>query len=853
MKTLDIDKVLKFFPLEKPREVQKHCVAEAVKGWNRGAKFVVMDAPTGCHGAGTPIMLATGETIPVEDVAIGDELMGLEGPVKVSELKRGTQEMFEVIPVKGDPFTVNLDHILTLVHTEHGEVVDVSVREWLTWSTYRAHCYKLFRVAVPHWKQPQGPRSLPIAPYVLGLLIGDGALTKGCIVCKPDEELTRDLREEALSWGLRYRFTGEEHRLTVQRGSGENALWSVLCTLKLNVTSEERFVPEVYKTGSIAIRREVLAGLLDTDGHLANNCFDFISKSRQLSEDVTFIARSLGLAAYLKPCEKYDQNGQGGTYFRVSISGDTHTIPTRIPRKQARKREQKKDVTRTGFVIEPLGVGNFFGFSLEGDPHYLLGDFTVTHNTGKSAIAVTLARALEQSYMLTLTEQLQEQYLKDFKQHGLEALKGRGKFVCANGGGSLTCATGKVQFGTKCKACPYKAAKERALKAPHTVANYHSFLFNVGGPQAGFGADEDMEDPHRPLLVVDECHALEGFLLDQVGVTVKLNKLPFVTSRPPDDLENPEPYWTFMEEELEPKLVEAIAKTPDAVQKEELRFVLMRIISSLGRRDELEWIPERERLSSGNGINPDTFTLKPLLVSPWGKWITDYGERLLLMSGTVLDAHTLVSSLGLNPDDGDHVEVPSPFPKEHRPIYVGNLDMSFKGRAESWPLMVQVIDQLLEAHPKEKGLILPQSMEMAKYLKKKLKIDNASRLVIASGDERMDQYWEHCRSGRPSVLCAPGFWEGADLKGDLSRFQIIPSLPRAPWQGQIKARAERGGDRWYRWLTATKLLQGIGRSVRSESDTAVTYVLDRDFRRELDRKKDSLIPQWVRDAVTLVD
>ena len=56
-------------------------------------------------------------------------------------------------------------------------------------------------------------------------------------------------------------------------------------------------------------------------------------------------------------------------------------IPSRIPRKRVAPRQQKKDVLRTGFSVESLGDDDYYGFTLDGDGQFLLGDFTVTHNT----------------------------------------------------------------------------------------------------------------------------------------------------------------------------------------------------------------------------------------------------------------------------------------------------------------------------------------------------------------------------------------------------------------------------------------------------------------------------------------
>src|SRR5947209_8039638 len=75
------------------------------------------------------------------------------------------------------------------------------------------------------------------------------------------------------------------------------------------------------------------------------------------------------------------KTGFSGTYHHISISGDTDRIPCRLARKQATPRKQVQNVLRTGFSLEPAGTGDSYGFTLDGDGHFLLGDFTVTHNS----------------------------------------------------------------------------------------------------------------------------------------------------------------------------------------------------------------------------------------------------------------------------------------------------------------------------------------------------------------------------------------------------------------------------------------------------------------------------------------
>jgi hypothetical protein len=162
--------------------------------------------------------------------------------------------------------------------------------------------------------------------------------------------------------------------------------------------SGNKFIPHEYKTSNINCRLELLAGLLDTDGSLdKHGCFDFISKSKQLAEDVVFVSQSVGLAAYMKQTNKSDQNGFTGTYYRVCISGNVDIIPTRISRKKASTRRQIKNHRRVGFEVEYSGVSDYYGFEVDADNLYVMEDCFVTHNSGKSMMLVHLgAQAMKQ-------------------------------------------------------------------------------------------------------------------------------------------------------------------------------------------------------------------------------------------------------------------------------------------------------------------------------------------------------------------------------------------------------------------------------------------------------------------------
>lgn len=389
-------------------------------------------AATGCHRKGQEVLMYDGSIKRVEDVTVGDTLMGPDNsPRKVYSLCRGSQDMVEIIPTKGDPFVVNLDHILSLQRTRKhirdtkaGEIVDVSVREWLSWSKTKKHLYKLYRVSVEHFENQID--NFPIDPYFMGLLLSDECLTRTSVgVYKKDVKIIEELKTQAEIWGMSLYKGKSKHSITYRFSSGNiggkpNLLTQEIRKLGLfGLKSVKKFIPKQYLLSSFSSRLELLAGLLDTEGSLSGT-FYYITDSQQLATDVLFLSRSLGFAAYMKKVKKKWKNGERN-YFHISISGSLEKIPTRILRKQAVPRSQKKDVLVTGFSICFLGEEDYYGFSLSGDGRYLLSDFTVTHNSGKTiASAALIGKLALRSCFLVFGDALVDQTYNRF-----DALLGR--------------------------------------------------------------------------------------------------------------------------------------------------------------------------------------------------------------------------------------------------------------------------------------------------------------------------------------------------------------------------------------------------------------------------------------------
>jgi len=161
---------------------------------------------------------------------------------------------------------------------------------------------------------------------------------------------------------------------------------------------DNKHIPDIYKYNSRDVQLSILAGLIDSEGYNHMNCYDICLVNETLLDDIIYISRSLGFSAYKKECKKVCTNGKNGrvegTYYRTIIHGKgLDEIPVILERKRVEARQQIKNALVTGIHLEPLGEGDYYGFEIDGNHRFLLGDFTVTHNTSSiKAIANTARR-----------------------------------------------------------------------------------------------------------------------------------------------------------------------------------------------------------------------------------------------------------------------------------------------------------------------------------------------------------------------------------------------------------------------------------------------------------------------------
>ena len=254
-------------------------------------------------------------------------------------------------------------------------------------------------------------RDVPLDPYALGLLLGDGCLTTTTTpaFATTDPELAEALDTALPGIDVRHK-SGVDYVLHHPAGGRgglrvANPVTTVLRDLGLAGTrSNTKFVPVDYLLNSADVRLAVLQGLLDTDGgpvrQRARSCrVQYCTTSDRLRDDVVFLVRSLGGVAYTRT-RKAKGRPPGGTAERpIAYRHDAHVVDIRLPAGVApfrlRRKAEAYDAAGGGrpmrFVdsIEPAGEEECVCIAVAAeDSLYVTSDFLVTHNTLNDAFII---------------------------------------------------------------------------------------------------------------------------------------------------------------------------------------------------------------------------------------------------------------------------------------------------------------------------------------------------------------------------------------------------------------------------------------------------------------------------------
>ncbi len=491
---------------------------------------------------------------------------------------------------------------------------------------------------------------------------------------------------------------------------------------------------------------------------------------------------------------------------------------------------------------------------------------------GKSAVAYAISGYFKElhdwtSYVLTSQKGLQEQYMKSFREFNkaklsIATVKGAENYPCDLAKGR-SCKVGACKFDKKITChCAYNVLKDEVYGSDLGVLNYSYYMAMAGILKTGKIPEKALKFDYRPFLILDEAHNTEGVLLNLGAFKIKpieIKTLYKYHCEPIPKFDDKEKLFVWLEEEILPwsqDILDKILLKIATMDKEELKGMSL-LNKQLSFFDNLTGqiqgcLALREN-DNEVVINKDEWQIefKPLAVdNDLRDLLFANSEKVLMMSATILDIDQFCKDLNIDIRDVEYVVCDDFFPKENRPILdlsskIGKINYNTMEKVR--PKIVKIVTNILKKHAGQRGIIHTQSYALAKYIIENVPEEYAKRLMIPRGGNRDQDIDKFHRNHSDGVLLSPSLTEGLDLHGDLGEFSVICKAPFG-FLGDnfVKTRMELN-SRWYAVETIRKIIQAYGRTLRSETDKSVTYILDPAISNLLTRNH-RIVPPWFFEA-----
>ena len=502
--------------------------------------------------------------------------------------------------------------------------------------------------------------------------------------------------------------------------------------------------------------------------------------------------------------------------------------------------------------------------------------------TGKSFLAATIARWQGSSSILTATTELQDQYSKDFAY--MKTVRGKTHFPCLQLDSLDSCSKGLCYDPKTEENCSYKPHKSLLLLerkgtlkekitykshnfsepchyyfqkyageiASHTVYNYAEFFSSVFYTK---------DAPKKASLILDEAHAVEDKIVDFVSLELIRSEVEKIGLQMPEiqqDLET----WISFAKDVDNAYAKAISELKSVIEENsDGNNTISKNLAELeGKHDRLSYVLKKMNDKKENFVISKAtldknglmyhISIEPIDVGSYLNDVFSFGDVVLFMSATI-DDQMFCKSIGQSKEECAFIQVKeSPFPVQSRPIHFLNVTRLNRSLMESaMPKIISKIDEIMSKHNFEKGIVLTTSNKQIDAIIQGVSLSNAQRFYRTGNDlTRSELIKLQKDSDTPTVIISPSMYEGVDLKDDMSRFQIIVKAPYLDLSnGRISAKLKLD-PQWYSYRSAMKLVQGAGRSIRHESDFAITYILDASAT-DLIKRAGTIIPQWFKESI----
>lgn len=326
----------------------------------------ILEVPCGrgkCLGINTPILMFNGETKPVQDIVIGDLIMGDDStPRTVLSLARGVDLMYKVSS-SNSSYVANQKHILSLKHIDYNNVekkIDITIIDYL--KLYNNFKFMGYRAPVIFPSQ-----SVDIPPYLLGYWLASNRRRNNQLYIN-DKYI--------------YNYFINHPDITISNYNEPN-IYNINTTngnfityiRNYELNHSYNFIPLVYKCNDRTTQLLLLSGIIDACGYAFNNHIIIIINKQQtkLIDDVIFLSKSLGFSIHKLSID--------GCIHHAIYGNCIEELPILNPNIKNNISNSTTNNLNYEIDIKQIGVDNYYGFVIDGNRRFMLGDFTVTHNT----------------------------------------------------------------------------------------------------------------------------------------------------------------------------------------------------------------------------------------------------------------------------------------------------------------------------------------------------------------------------------------------------------------------------------------------------------------------------------------
>jgi replicative DNA helicase len=366
-------------------------------GWRNGGLHVLAARPKvgKALSMNSKLLTPTG-WIRMAEVLVGDKIAGSKGEfcTVTGVFPQGSKYLYDVVFKDGAKVRCCGEHLWftrSQFERKHGEAGSVkTTREIIR--TLKTGSDDRYNHAVPFVNPVEMEyRDLPVHPYVLGVLIGDGDLTGSTLRVHKPERCIWDMVEALLPDGDEVVRNAERGYFSIVRpGTREPSRTrdGIEQVGLRGLCSHEKFVPSEYMIGSVYQRTMLLRGMLDTDGHVMRNGsgVEFSTSSERIAISVVELVQSLGgIATIHKRITTYTANGQkrdGLDAHRIIIYMPSGIIPVSSEKHLSRWKGWNDSSQRTIVAVEPVGIEDCQCITVDAaDKLFVTDGCVLTHNS----------------------------------------------------------------------------------------------------------------------------------------------------------------------------------------------------------------------------------------------------------------------------------------------------------------------------------------------------------------------------------------------------------------------------------------------------------------------------------------